>query len=219
MSLDINDYDVPENALNPEVHEYLVEKDKANEFESVIKSQYTTFDFLGNNYLKNSENTIIDSFHKRQILKNMLVYVNDTYLSIPDIDSLDDDSERLDVVGSYIYEFICLDAPNSLIPSFFELMSIDTIDELEMQINLKYTPKPNLFKSDFLKTIEITINQLNKLASINPAAKKDDNYNRLLGKYIFFKETIEYCDPEKFITNYIQPVSRKYMSEISWRRL
>ena len=34
MALDVNDYDVPENVLNPEVHEYLVEKDKASELES-----------------------------------------------------------------------------------------------------------------------------------------------------------------------------------------
>ena len=39
MALDVNDYDVPENVLNPEVHEYLVEKDKASELESLIKSQ------------------------------------------------------------------------------------------------------------------------------------------------------------------------------------
>ena len=48
MALDVNDYDVPENVLNPEVHEYLVEKDKASELESLIKSQYINFDSLGN---------------------------------------------------------------------------------------------------------------------------------------------------------------------------
>ena len=58
MALDVNDYDVPENVLNPEVHEYLVEKDKASELESLIKSQYINFDSLGNNYLKNAENTL-----------------------------------------------------------------------------------------------------------------------------------------------------------------
>ena len=74
-------------------------------------------------------------------------------------------------------------------------------------------------KTDFIKTIELTITQLNKLAMINPAAKNDDNYNRLLSKYIFFKETLEYCDPEKIITGYIRPVVNKYISEITWRRL
>lgn len=219
MALDVNDYDVPENVLNPEVHEYLVEKDKASELESLIKSQYINFDSLGNNYLKNSENTLIDIYYKRQILKNMLIYVNDAYLSIVDIDSVDDDSNRLDLIGSYIYEFICVDAPNSLIPSFFELLSINSLEEFDMMFNLKYTQKPNVFKTDFIKTVELTITQLNKLAMINPAAKNDDNYNRLLSKYLFFKETLEYCDPEKIITGYIRPVVNKYISEITWRRL
>lgn len=218
MSTDLNDYDVIENVLNPEVHEYRVEKEKVDALEDLIKSQYEKFDFLGNDYLKNSENTIIDSYHKREILKNLLNYVDKYIINIVDIDSVYDDSNRLDLIGSYIYEFICVDCVSSLLPSFFELNSLNSIEDFDLLMNFKYSKKPSDFKNDFLKPIELTINQLLKLQNISPIVKNDENYNRLYSKYLFYKDTIEFCDTEKFINNYIRPVINKYISDITWRR-
>ena len=68
-----------------------------------------------------------------------------------------------------------------------------------------------------MQTIHITLNQLQKLQTISPIVKNDNNYNKLLGKYLYIEELISLCDIDKFLTNFIRPVISKYISDIVWK--
>lgn len=214
--IDINDYDVPENALNPEVHEAIAEKELRDQIDENLKKQYQNLDELGVNYLNNINN-IIDNNSKIFIYNNMLSYIHNNIINIPDIDSIDDDFNRLVLISEYVYEFICVDTVNSIIPALMELLNISTVEDFDLIINLKYNESPNKLKEDLLQTIHITLNQLQKLQTISPIVKNDNNYNKLLGKYLYIEELISLCDIDKFLTNFIRPVISKYISDIVWK--
>lgn len=214
--IDINDYDVPENALNPEVHEAIAEKELRDQIDENLKKQYQNLDELGINYLNNINN-IIDNNSKIFIYDNMLSYIHNNIINIPDIDAIDDDFNRLILISEYVYEFICVDTVNSIIPALMELLNISTVEDFDLIINLKYNESPNKLKEDLLQTIHITLNQLQKLQTISPIVKNDNNYNKLLGKYLYIEELISLCDIDKFLTNFIRPVISKYISDIVWK--
>lgn len=214
--IDINDYDVPENALNPEVHEAIAEKELRDQIDENLKKQYQNLDELGVNYLNNINN-IIDNNSKIFIYNNMLSYIHNNIINIPDIDAIDDDFNRLILISEYVYEFICVDTVNSIIPALMELLNISTVEDFDLIINLKYNESPNKLKEDLLQTIHITLNQLQKLQTISPIVKNDNNYNKLLGKYLYIEELISLCDIDKFLTNFIRPVISKYISDIVWK--
>lgn len=98
-----------------------------------------------------------------------------------------------------------------------EMIKAETIDDLDDMIVNKYSLRPVLFTQDFLKTIGLTIDQLMKLQVISPVVKNDQAYNKLLGKYLYYKELISFGEPGKFIDNFIRPVISKYSSSLIWK--
>ena len=216
--MDLNDIDVPENALDSDIHLELRQKELVDIINLNIIKQYKEFENLGQNYLQ-MFNVDLYATDKERIFTDMLYYINNNFISIADIDNLDTNFERTLVVGNYVYEFICVDCKLSLIPAFLEMMGITTIDEFDQLINLKYLNSPAKFKNDLLQTTQITIDQLIKLQAISPIVKDDPNYQKMLGKYYYYQELIDYGDGEMFLNNYVRPVLNKYHSDIIWKLL
>ena len=216
--IDVVDVDDPKNILSSEVHQELHQKELVDIVNQNIKKQYERFENLGQNYLQMFENELRHD-DKVQILSDLSTYVNKNYLSIVDLDNLDGDSERLVTAGSYIYSLICVDSYASLIPALMELVGVSTIEDFDTLINTTYINNPGKFKTDFLSTIQITIEQLLKLQKITPDVKTDKQYQKLLGKFYYYQELIEFGDCEMFLQNFIRPVIAKYSSDFIWKLL
>ena len=216
--IDVVDVDDPKNILNSEVHQELHQKELVDIVEDNVKKQYEKLENLGQNYLQMFENELRDEDRVR-ILTNLVSYVDKNYLPIVDLDNLDGDTERLLTAGSYIYNLICIDAYASLIPALMELAGVTSVDEFDKLINTVYLETPGKFKENFLSTIQITIEQLLKLQKITPEVRSDKNYQKLLGKFYYYQEIIEFGDGETFLQNFIRPVITKYSSDFIWKLL
>ena len=216
--IDTVDVDDPKNILSSEVHQELRQKELVDIVEDNIKKQYQKFENLGQNYLQMFENELRDE-DKSRILTDLVAYVDKNYLPIVDLDNLDGDTERLLTAGNYIYNLVCIDAYASLIPALMELVGITSVDEFDKLINTVYLETPGKFKENFLSTIQMTIEQLLKLQKITPDVRNDKNYQKLLGKFYYYQELIEFGDGETFLQNYIRPVMAKYSSDFIWKLL
>ena len=216
--IEINDVDDPKNILDPVVHQELHQNELVDIVETNIKKQYQHLENLGQNYLQMFDAELQDG-DKYQILSNLIVYVDKNILSLVDLDNLNGDKERTLTAGSYIYELICVDTYASLIPALMEIIGITSVDEFDNLINTLYLDSPGRFKKDFLSTIQMTIEQLLKLQKITPDVKNDKQYQKLLGKYYYFQEIIEYGDCELFLQNFVRPVISKYSSDFIWKLL
>lgn len=214
--VDLNDYDVRENILNADLQEQFRKDDFVNAINEEIKDQYQNFENLGNNIIKENQNNLDDQ-DKIKIFREMTDYVDNNIINIVDIESTDDEVSRQILEGNYIYEFICIDNISSLIPALMEILNISSLNDFDLLVNTKYLNNPASFKNDFMQTVDTTIQQLIKLQLISPTVKTDVQYNKLLAKYYYYKELVEYCDPDKFINNYIRPVISKYSSDLIWR--
>lgn len=216
--IDLTDVDDPKNILDPVVHQQLHQNELVDIVESNIKKQYQQLENLGQNYLHMFDNELQDG-DKYQILSNLVVYVNEHILSLVDLDNLNGDKERTITAGTYIYELICVDTYASLIPALMELVGITSVDDFDKLINTVYLDTPGKFKTDFLSTIQMTIEQLLKLQQITPDVKNDKQYQKLLGKYYYFQEIIEFGDCDSFLHNFIRPIISKYSSDFIWKLL
>ena len=216
--IDVADVDDPKNILSPEVHQELHQKELVDIVEDNVKKQYEKLENLGQNYLQMFENELRDEDRAR-ILMNLVAYVDKNYLPIVDLDNLDGDTERLLTAGYYIYNLICIDAYASLIPALMELTNVTSVGEFDKFINTVYLETPGKFKENFLATIQITIEQLLKLQKITPEVRDDKNYQKLLGKFYYYQELIEFGDGETFLQNFVRPVISKYSSDFIWKLL
>jgi len=217
MSIDYNDIDSPRNLQDPEIHEELFLQEQVQELERTIQQQYENFENLGENYFLTFPD--LPSRYKVSILRNLIDYVDRHLMSIVDIDNLNDGNFRIETGGNYVYEFICVDNVASLIPALMESLSITSVDDLDELINIKYSNDPGKFKEDYLKVIQITIEQLLKLKTITPIVDKDHNYQKLLGKYYYYQELIDFCNIDEFLNQFIRPVISKYQSSLIWKLL
>lgn len=216
--MDLIDVDVPENMLSSEVHGELRIKEFVSIVNDNIKKQYIQLDNLGQNVLATFDNDLRVP-DKLNILGDLVAYVNDNLISIVNIDDLDNETDRLLKTGTYVYEFICVDSYSSLIPALMELLGLTSVGEFDELINTKYLNSPAKFKTDFLSTIQITLDQLMKLKSITPVIDSDPHYQRLLGKYFYYQELVEYGDMEMFMNNFVRPVMSKYSGDLIWKLL
>lgn len=204
--------------LSSDVHQSLRQNELVNIVQENIEQQYQNFENLGQNYLSMFDKEL-EQVDKLNILGDLVDYIHKNYLSIVNIDDLSSDHQILLTSGSYIYEFICIDCYASLIPALMELLNITSVDDFDGLINVKYLGAPAKFKEDFLNVIQLTIEQLMKLQGITPEIKKDPQYRKLLGKYLYYQEIVDYGDAEMFLHNYIRPVMNKYSTDFIWKLL
>jgi hypothetical protein len=209
-NIDLNSIDaignlihIPSNFINPET----LEMD-----DNTIIQQYVQFQNLGANLLDTIENT-----YKHIILSNMLEYVNENYLSIVDLDTTLLFPEKTLEVGKLIYSFVCIDCYNTLIPNFLNSINCNSIETFDSVIQSRFKNNYNLVKINIIKLINAITEELLKLQRIDSSVQKDEQYQRLLYKFSYYTELIDFADSEKFINNFIRPVLIKNLDSILWR--
>jgi len=204
---DINDIKtiaiVPENFVD---YQELVSN------EEVIKDQYVNFNNMGINLLDN-----IDKLYTSDILVNMLEYVNSNYLSIVDFDSSIILSQKLLETGNYIYNFICVDAYNTIIPNFLNYTNCNSLESFDSLIQNKFRGDYSLVKANLVKIIKTIVDELLKLQRIDISVQSDEMYQKLLFKFSYYMELVDFGDTEMFTNNYIRPLLIKNIDSVLWR--
>ena len=180
--------------------------------EEVIQNQYINFNNLGVNLIDN-----LDSIYKSNIYANMLDYVNDNYLSIVDFDSSVILPQKLMETGNYIYNFVTIDCYNTILPNFLNHMNCNSLDGFDSLIQNKFKSDYSLVKANLVKIIKNVTDELLKLQRIDTSVQKDEMYQKLLFKFSYYMELVDFGDTEKFVNNYIRPLLVKNIDSILWR--
>lgn len=201
---------------SPQVLMYLpsdyISSEEIYESDDVIKNQYINFNNLGVNIVTSLQDKI-----KMEIYSNILEYANDNYLSIVDYDACAILPQKRYDVGEKIYTLLCVDFFNTILPNFLNKNNCISIENFDSLFKHKYKNNFNTFKNNILKTIKSIIDGLLRLQEINPKVRDDLMYKKLLEKYTYYIELIDFGESERFITNYVRPVLSKNFESILWR--
>ena len=208
--IDFNSIDNISNMIN--IPENFVNYEELEANEEVIKDQYINFNNMGINLIDN-----IDRSFRSNIYANMLNYVNDTYLSIVDFDSSIILPQKLIETGEFIYNFVCVDCYNTILPNFLNRTKCNTIDGFDSLIQNKFHGDYSLVKANLVKIIKNVVDELLKLQRIDTSVQKDETYQKLLFKFSYYMELVDFGDTEMFSNNYIRPLLSKNMDSILWR--
>lgn len=210
QTVDMNSIDSVDNLMI--VPEDFINNEELEANEDIIKDQYINFNNLGIDLLSG-----IDTNFTSDILGNMLDFVNETYLSITDYDSSIILPKKLLETGLLIYEFICVDCYNTIIPNFLNYINCTSLDNLESIIQNKFKNDYSLIKVNLVKIIKNIVDELLKLQRIDSSIQSDTMYQKLLFKYSYYMELIDFGDTEMFVNNYIKPLLNKNLDSILWR--
>jgi hypothetical protein len=190
-----------------------IDADTLEQLEEPVKAQYIEFESLGVDLLKN----VTDESILREIFGNLIEYVNDNYTAITEYDSVIVSPQKLMLVGRYVYEFICIDAPFNLIPNYLLKIDQGNVDQFENYIKTVLKNDPSRFKASFMQCIKSIVDKLSRLQKLNKDIINDKNYQRLLNKYKYYLELVNYGDSSRFLEDYIKPIMRKHEDDIIWR--
>ncbi len=208
--IDMNSLDSIENAIL--IPNNFISDEELSSYESIIIDQYVNFNNLGINLINN-----VDKAYTSDIFANMLDYVNDNYLSIVDFDSSIILPQKLIETGSAVYNFICVDCYNTVIPNFLNNTNCTTLDSFDSLIQYKFKGDYSLVKAHLVKIIKNVVDELLKLQRIDISVQKDEMYQKLLFKFTYYMELIDFGDTELFVNNYIRPLLAKNLDSILWR--
>ncbi len=210
QNVDMNDIDSIENVMI--VPNNFVKYEELEASENIIKEQYVYFNNMGVDLISN-----IDKLFIPDIFYNMLEFVNETYLSITDYDTSIILPQRLLEIGHLVYDFVCVDCYNTIIPNFLNHINCNSLDTFDHIIQYKYRGDYALIKANLVKTIKTIIDELLKLQRIDSSVQTDMMYQKLLFKYTYYMELVDFGDTEMFINNYVKPLLLKNIDSILWR--
>ena len=149
----------------------------------------------------------------------MLDYVNDNYMSIVDFDSSIILPQKLLETGNFVYNFICVDCYNTIIPNFLNYANCNSLESFDSLIQNKFRGDYSLVKANLVKIIKNIIDELLKLQRIDASVQTDEMYQKLLFKFSYYMELVDFGDTEKFTNNYIRPLLTKNIDSILWRTM
>jgi hypothetical protein len=208
--IDLNSIDNINNVII--IPNNFIDNEELEVNENIITNQYINFNNLGVNFIDN-----IDNNFKINIYANMLNHINDNYLSIVDLDSSIILPQKITEIGNHVYNFICIDCYNTIIPNFLNYTNCNSIDSFDSLIQNKFRGDYTLIKANLVKIIKNIVDELLKLQRIDVSVQKDEAYQKLLFKFTYYMELIDFGDTEKFINNYIRPLLVKNIDSILWR--
>lgn len=212
--LDLNDVNSVNDIPNVQrVENQIIDRDESISDKSIIENQYIELDNLGINLLKE----IDDKDLKSEVLDELLQFANDNFISIAYMDQVNISRAKLNEIGELVYQFLCVDCYNTLIPNFLSTHDIYNIKQFDIYFKNNLKNDVSTFKASFAKTINSVINKLFNLSNIDKKIKADKTYNEILKKYGFYLELINYGDSDKFLFNYFRPVLSKHESDLTWR--
>ena len=212
QSIDLNDIDSIKNVMI--VPQNFVNYEELEANEEVIKDQYINFNNLGVDLISNIDRTFLPD-----IYANMLDFVNETYLSITDFDTSTVLPSKLMETGKIIYEFVCIDCYNTIVPNFLNHMNCSSLDNLDYLIQTKFKGDYSLVKANLVKIIKNITDELLNLQRIDSSVQTDVMYQKLLFKYSYYMELVDFGETGMFVNNYIKPLLTKNLDSILWRTM
>lgn len=156
-----------------------------------IEFQYIELENLGIDYI---ETNIIND----DIYIDFINYIDETYVSITNIQNIFDNPVQLQIIGKSLYEIFCVDIVNDIIPKVLKFYNLQ--DSYELGLLSKVSIKEALFNIGEKRLIN-----LKKLYTIN-------NSNKIRYEIIkmgLFLDIID-TDIELLLENFIFPISEKY---------
>lgn len=177
-----------------------------------IKSQYIDFEGVGVDLLSDL------SVDKQIIvLKPMIEYIHYEIIPLLNFDIMQTDVKSLVTLGTYIYSFYCVDLATSLIPHLLTKLKIESIIQFDKHVNLTIAKQPEKLKTDTIYAVSEILTRLNNLKSIDTYIKNDGDYKKLIEKYSFYYELINFSDINILLIDVIRVMFRKNIESILWR--
>jgi len=191
-------------------YKYL-DMDLVEQLNNDIKDQYINFNNIGIDLLDSIEDEEI----KKIILDDLLNYVNENYTSIIGLESVffKDTLE----MGTFVYHFFCIDYPTMILPNFINDIECFSIKEFEKAIKFKFNYKQDFFKASIITCVKNILDQILKLSNIDKKISNDESYKKLVKKYSFYIDMIDFGSAENLLYQYTVPILRKHFEEILWR--
>jgi hypothetical protein len=168
--------------------------------EEMLINQYQYLEHLGTNLIK-------DQVVNNIICEELLNFVNDNYLPIIHIDTIFESSKQTEVIAGFVYEFLCVDNVNIILPQL--MIQNDLKDPFEIcSIN------NDSFREFLFNTIKVRCDGLKKINELSSNVK----IHREFVKWLFYSDLVD-NQIELFIENFINPVVNKYDQELYSRVL
>jgi hypothetical protein len=180
--------------------------------ESIVK-QYKNFDNLGINYLKD----INDIQFKAFILRDLIDYCIENYLTISNYDDIMASIDKTIQIGEHIYSFIIIDCYNIFIPNYLSLNRLSDLRSFDTYYNKSLLNDPLKFKKDFMGVIKHVIKTITRLMTISKEVSKDPNYINLMVKFGFYLELVNFFDADLFLNGYFRPILNRFSDDLIWR--
>ena len=189
----------------------VIDKDELKAKREIIRNQYVQLNDLGINYLKDIEDQKI----RRNILQELVLFVNEHYTPIADLESIfSKDSEEM---ASYIYQFFCVDCRNIVCPNVLNQIKCYSREDFEMYLKSRLEFNPSDFKKIMMISIKSILDQMLKLQEIDKTVSQDHTYKKLIKRFSYYLDFIDFGDAEKLMFSYLVPVMNKYFEDILWR--
>lgn len=193
----------PENLIDPE---------EVEDIRKQIERQYIDLENLGIDLLTSKPFQI-----KREILPDVIQYVDQNYTSVVDISNCLMSPVKLIDVGEKVYKFICVDFFNSILPNYISIINCSCLEDFELFLKNKYKYDYTLVKADLIKVIKDIVIKLSNLKKLDNSIIKNPNYNELLLRYTYYLELVDFGETQRFVENYIIPMLSKNFGQILWR--
>ena len=208
--VDLNSIDDIQNVVIMPQNYTNYEELEANE--DIIKNQYINFNNLGVNLIDD-----IDLIYHNDIYANMINYINNVYLTVVDYDSSAILPQKNIETGKLIYLFVCVDCFNTILPNFLNQINCTTLESFDSLIQNRYKGDYSVVKANLVKVTQQIVDELLKLQKLNPNIQKDIMFQKLLQRYSYYLELVDFGDTEKFVNNYIRPLLLKNIDSVLWR--
>lgn len=178
-------------SLTKELQIYNDQEDDELFLANKLSDQYINLNNIGINYLE-------DIYVSDGVLQDIIEYVNDAYLPIMNIDVIFEAPNQIQLIGRFIYEFMCVDMKNNLLPNVMKLLNLHNSDELK-------TISYDLIKEYLLRAVQLKMKNLQKI--LKEASIEDARYELL--KFTYYIDLLD-NNIEKLQDQYIIPMIDKY---------
>jgi hypothetical protein len=210
--LNILTVDHVDNLVYPPIGSEFLNMEEYSQIHDIILKQLQDLDNLGVNLLKDIEEGEI----KNKIYHDIIDYTKNNYLVIPNKDYIMND-EELSQTANLLYQFLCVDGFNVIIPRILEQTNIQSIEGFDRLLFHNKNDR-NYIKKHIINNLSAAINILLKLQKF--AELTDDKpYKELVSRFGNYLELIDFSDCEMFTENYLRPILSKYFAQILWRTL
>ena len=181
--------------------DYIDMEEYYNQRQKIFK-QLQDLDNLGVNLLKDIEEGEIK---------------NKIYQDIIDRDYIMNNAQ-LSQTANLIYQFLCVDGFNILVPRIIEHTNVQNIEQFD-RLLFHNKKDINYIKKQIINNLSDIVNNLLKLQKFDHVIAEDEHYKELINRFGNYLEMIDFSDCDTFLTNYLRPLLNKYFSQILWRTL